>query len=413
MVSSFSAHLGLVAGLASLVSRTSAHAAFWHLSMYGLNVTDQTFPTDNRPQSPLSDLPLAMWFHHGHTQYPPNDGDVFELPAGGLAHAYISCDKGATPFYASSQGGAVGYGSNEACPGAPPSAIHATGLDDSIKGTALSIAYKSDIETIRPEDFTVFSVNHTSPWFLNTYYQVPRLPACDGYCHCAFHWIIGRYMGSPQMYMNTFRCQVTGDVGSQPIGKPAVPRRCGPDPELNRPAVPENCTVGAKQPMYWHQAEGSNMFEDPNTPPAYNALYGFADGAQWDIFQDGVIASEAGSTPSPTSQPPSGASVSVSVPVSSAITAVTDLVGGVTGGSSSSPDAPPVSNTPEHTPSSTPEAASTPEPTGAPAPSAEPSTEDAPAPSSTRRCKVRPTDGVPAQRKRRHARHLGGFAHTL
>ena len=27
------------------------------------------------------------------------------------------------------------------------------------------------------------------------------------------------------VYMNGFKCKVTGDVGTQPLGKPAVPRR--------------------------------------------------------------------------------------------------------------------------------------------------------------------------------------------
>lgn len=37
------------------------------------------------------------------------------------------------------------------------------------------------------------------------------------------------------------------------------------------------------------------MFEDTYHAPYYNDLYGFHDGAQNDIFADGVIASLAGS----------------------------------------------------------------------------------------------------------------------
>ena len=60
--------------------------------------------------------------------------------------------------------------------------------------------------------------------------------------------------------MNAFKCKVTGDVGTQPLGKPALPRRCGADPSNGRPdATPGNCTVGAKWPMYWYQKEGNNV----------------------------------------------------------------------------------------------------------------------------------------------------------
>lgn len=85
--------------------------------------------------------------------------------------------------------GDVGFGSNFACPGAQPSAIHATGLDD-VKGCALAIAYQSDVNALKPEDFTVFSVNHTCVWYLNTEFEVPKLPACpEEGCHCAWLWI--------------------------------------------------------------------------------------------------------------------------------------------------------------------------------------------------------------------------------
>ena len=146
---------------------------------------------------------------HGHKDYPPNPGDFLELPAGGKINAEISCDKGATSWYPSSEGyvhicrkcwlcrlirvsshsGDVGFGSDFACPGAQPSAIHATGIDD-VKGCALAIAYQSDVNALKPDDFTIFSVNHTCVWYLNTEFEVPKLPACpEEGCHCAWFWI--------------------------------------------------------------------------------------------------------------------------------------------------------------------------------------------------------------------------------
>ena len=62
------------------------------------------------------------------------------------------------------------------------------------------------------------------------------------------------------VYMNAFKCKVTGDVGTQSLGKPALARRCGADPDNGRPnATPGNCTIGAKLPMYWYQKERNNV----------------------------------------------------------------------------------------------------------------------------------------------------------
>lgn len=59
-----------------------------------------------------------------------------------------------------------------------------------MKGCALAIAYKSDVHDVQPDDFTIFSVNHTCVWYQNTAFNVPSLPACpEGGCHCAWFWI--------------------------------------------------------------------------------------------------------------------------------------------------------------------------------------------------------------------------------
>ncbi|TFK94090.1 hypothetical protein K466DRAFT_580390 [Polyporus arcularius HHB13444] len=380
--------------LAGLVSTVSAHACMWHNSMYGFNVTDNTFSYDNRPQVPLYNMNFDQWWLHGHKDYPPNAGDFLELPAGGKINAEISCDKGATSWYPTSQGGDVGFGSNFACPGAQPSAIHATGLDD-VKGCALAIAYQSDVNALKPEDFTVFSVNHTCVWYLNTEFEVPKLPACpEEGCHCAWFWIHSIDSGSEQMYMNAYKCKVTGDVGVQPIGKPALPRRCGADPDNGRPnATPGNCTVGAKLPMYWYQTQGNNMFEGTYEAPYYNDLYGFSDGAQHDVFFDGVIASQASFTvTTPASAPTTYASAA-----SSNAAAATTYVEAA----SSQAVEPASSYVPE--PSSSPAA----EP-------AQPSTtSSASSTSSTAACRKRGGSKKKrdAKAKRSHARHLSALHH--
>ncbi|KAI0636238.1 hypothetical protein C8Q77DRAFT_1052406 [Trametes polyzona] len=277
----------LLAAAAASLPIASAHVALWHPSMYGFNVTDKTFPYDNRPVAPLQDMTFDQWWFHGHLQYPPNPGDVFQLPAGKPATTELACNKGATTWFNSSEGGDIRQG-NSPCPNSPPSSFHTTGIDD-VKGCALAIAYEPDVNKIQPEDFVVFSVNQTCVWNRFTDFQVPaRMPACpEGGCHCAWFWIHSPDSGSEQIYMNGFKCDITGASSTVPLAKPKVARRCGADPEHGKPdPVPGNCTYGAKQPLYWLQKERNNMFEDAIAPPFYNDLYNFRDGAQDDIFED-------------------------------------------------------------------------------------------------------------------------------
>ncbi len=162
--------------------------------MYGFNVTTETFHYDNRPVVPLMDMTFDQWWFHGHLGYPPNPGDFFELQPGQPATAELTCDKGQTSYFASSEGHTDLREGNNPCRddvnGFPSGAMHTTGFDD-LTGCALAIAYESDVKKIKPEDFTVFSVNHTCVWNRLTDFQVPeRMPECpeDG-CHCAWFWI--------------------------------------------------------------------------------------------------------------------------------------------------------------------------------------------------------------------------------
>ncbi|KAF7330207.1 hypothetical protein MVEN_02457800 [Mycena venus] len=293
----------------------AGHSAFWHPSMYGFNVTDKTFDYDNRPVSPLMNMTFSQWWFHGHLDFPPNEGDLFELPAGKPATAEIACNKGATSFFASSEGGDIRTANpNDVCPNSGTDAFHTKGFDD-LTGCALAIAYNSDATNVQPEDFTVFSVNQTCVWTRFTDFQVrrskpgaanayqilqfllkmlnfrqvpARMPPCPaGGCTCAFFWIHSPDSGGEQNYMNGFKCNVTGSTSTVPLATPKVARRCGAD-SLNGKwhSAPGNCTYGAKQPLYWFQQERNNMFEGTYAPPFYTDLYEFRDGPQNDIFED-------------------------------------------------------------------------------------------------------------------------------
>ncbi|KAH8100776.1 hypothetical protein BXZ70DRAFT_1064400 [Cristinia sonorae] len=279
------------------VQVASAHISIWHPSMWGFNVTDKSYPYDNRPVTPLADYTFDQWWFHGHLDHPPHKEDVFELPAGQTVTTELACNKGATSFFASSEGGDIRQGDNP-CPNAPMSEYHTNGPDD-LKGCSLAIAYKSDVTQVQPEDFTVFSVNHTCVFHRFTDFQVPAaMPPCPkGGCICAWFWIHSEDSGSEQNYMNGFQCNITGSTSNVALAKPEVARRCGADPKRNKmEAAPGNCTYGAKQPFYWFQKERNNVFEDQYAPPFYLDLYNFKDGAQDDIFQN----SYPGGLPSPS-----------------------------------------------------------------------------------------------------------------
>lgn len=78
------------------------------------------------------------------------------------------------------------------------------------------------------------------------------------------------------MYHQPFKCQVLNSTSTTPVApaKPAV--WCE--------GAPSNCTVGAKQMIYWNQASGNNIevdgydLEGDHKSPAYNSKCGFKDG---------------------------------------------------------------------------------------------------------------------------------------
>ena len=57
-------------------------------------------------------------------------------------------------------------------------------------GTAIGIAYTSDEHKVKPNDFTIISVNYTSVWYRETVYQIARnMPPCpSGGCLCTWNW---------------------------------------------------------------------------------------------------------------------------------------------------------------------------------------------------------------------------------
>ncbi|KAJ1307903.1 hypothetical protein OPQ81_001981 [Rhizoctonia solani] len=282
------------------LATVSGHSALWHPSMYGFNVTKAPDGRDNRPVAPLRDMDFNTWWMHGHMDAPPNKGDIFELPAGQTVTTEIACTKAATSYWESGEGGDVRDGNN-VCPDSPMAAFHTNGISG-LGGCGLAIAYKNDIHAVKPEDFAIFSVNHLCVWNRFTDFEVPaKLPECPGgKCICSFFWIHREDSGGEEMYMNPFDCTVTNAVSSVAIPPPQVPRYC--------PVDKTNCTVGPKQPFYWLQKEGNNMFNDMFDPPTYTDDYGFMQGAQNDLWDSLAATASATSTVVATSTSQASAS---------------------------------------------------------------------------------------------------------
>lgn len=289
-----------------LVGFARAHGSFWHPSMFGFNVTATNSPQygsrDNRPQAPLKNLPFSQWWMHGHLDQPPHPNDVFELPAGGTATAELACDKDATSYWTSGPGGDQRNG-NDPCPGPPSKLIHSNGIND-LGGCALAIAYKSDVNDVKPEDLVVFSVNHQCIWNRFTDFPVPaKMPACpNGKCICAWLWQHQPDAGGDEMYMNGFQCSVTGATATTPIPQGKVATKCADDAT--------KCVKGPKTPFYWDQADSNNIFNGIYDPPMYLDSFGFADGAQNDLWDSVDGSSSAAAAKSSTT---AAASTSVAV----------------------------------------------------------------------------------------------------
>ncbi|CAF0828144.1 unnamed protein product [Didymodactylos carnosus] len=254
---------------------TNAHLAIWTKSMFG---QDRGNVNSNRAAQPLQDMRFDQWWWHGDMNDPPDEGEVFNLPANGKADLEISSNKAFTSL-------------GTARPGLKPNPrdspnpwlnengwgnMHARQRQD-VAGCALGIAYKSDPRQVKPEDFVIFSVVHDCPARQLQEFKIPDLPACpNNKCMCAWFWIHESSGGTDQMYMTPFVCTVTGKPSNRQIGKPHPPVKC----DMDR----SKCVKGAKAPMYWKNLEGNNMFEPGHFAPTYSSKYGYEDGAQNDIF---------------------------------------------------------------------------------------------------------------------------------
>ncbi|KAL7269811.1 hypothetical protein RUND412_007509, partial [Rhizina undulata] len=137
-----------------------------------------------------------------------------------------------------------------ACPPDVPS-YHAENAvyDSHLFGCGLVIAYKDNAEYVKPEDFTIFSVNDKCVNGLYEDFEVPALAACtDGKYICA--WLWEGQDSANEMYMTGFECKVTGNIGTTTVGAGQPPKYCPNG----------SCVSGPKQPMYWANDNSKHRF---------------------------------------------------------------------------------------------------------------------------------------------------------
>jgi len=81
---------------------TDVSVALWSPGMFGYNYPYQSSDpinhsyNTNEPVVPLRashNLTQEQWWGHGHLDYPPNEGDFLELPAGGVYTGELACNR--------------------------------------------------------------------------------------------------------------------------------------------------------------------------------------------------------------------------------------------------------------------------------------------------------------------------------
>jgi len=303
-----------------LVTTVNAHVALWDKGMFGYNYPDaagsatQNYNT-NDPVVPLRqdmNLAVSQWFGRGMLGLPPIAGDFMQLPAGGTYKGELACNRAdsklrdprrtdAQPVHACGGEGALHVVNNLFN---STKALNTTWFG----GTALAIAYTSDVKAVKPSDMTVISVNTVSPWYRNTDYKIPAgLPACpSGGCLCTWNWIhqANHGEGYPyEIYNNMYRCKVTSPGTGKVVGKPQPAKLCA--------GSSSTCVKGPKQPNYVWMASGNNQASTED-PPTYNSRYGFVEGAQNDIFVTATSTSKAATSTSKAATSTSKAASSTS-----------------------------------------------------------------------------------------------------
>lgn len=263
--------------LALLPAVAYAHIGLWNPAALDFEGDGYSLAT------PLSEKSFDQWWFHGNTAKSASAyKNPLSLPAGSSVTVELACEKSFSSYGKKTS-------SSSPCPADFPS-MHASD-DSKLLGCGLAIAYKSKFEDVKPEDFTVFSVNHKCVKDIKTSFEVPKgLPSCEGgNCICAWFW--QGQNSANEMYMTGFTCNVEGGASGASLGAPKPPVYCPSG---------SGCVEGPKQPLYWANDNSNIKFDNKyEHKPSYNDKWGFKDGAQNDIFGSGSSGSSGNSSSTP------------------------------------------------------------------------------------------------------------------
>jgi len=273
------------------VSLSCAHMSVWNPASFD---RDTKNVNSNDLANPLENMKFNQWWWHGNLDYPPDktrygDKAVMNIPANGLFDLDIASNRAFTSIDTGKYFPYVADPSKMDPREAPDpwelsyfgnvSNAHAPHRLD-VAGCAVGIAYKSDHREVKPNDFVIFTVEHDCPARFLQNFSVPNLPACpNDQCMCAWFWVHKSIGGTDQIYMAPFVCKVTNakaDASPVDYAHIRAPRKC---------LDPADCVMGPRTPMYWKlNSDDDNMPEGGHNAPTYSILYGFRQGAQFDIF---------------------------------------------------------------------------------------------------------------------------------
>ncbi|KAF2459869.1 hypothetical protein BDY21DRAFT_413702 [Lineolata rhizophorae] len=267
-----------IGGLSALIHSvsTNAHTAAYAKGMYCRGGPNGDNQNANDPVVPLYQLSMEdWWFQHdrGCDLAPPPEDEFLELPAGGSFEVELAHNQAFTTLsfdgeFTSEWPDGGDHPEDWHGPGSPPDCIQEDGAlhvqnESMAAGTAFAISYHSELSEVTLENLAVFTVRLHTPWKRVTSYDVPAaMPACPlGGCTCAWLWVPDG-CGEPNMYMQGFKCNVTGATATSPVAPARPPVYCEDDLS--------SCVQGAKQMIVWQQAEGDNIEPSQSKSPGYN-----------------------------------------------------------------------------------------------------------------------------------------------
>ncbi|EHK26246.1 uncharacterized protein TRIVIDRAFT_63571 [Trichoderma virens Gv29-8] len=284
--SQFSLRAAALCGLAA-IQGASAHLAAYTNGMYCPKNTYQgpltNFTDPNHVvYDPLFNLPKDAWFlSKGRNCWLAPPTGVWEIQANSViqvpwansanSHGYYADGKEQNerpqPFSVTNPA-VIAAGLVSSSGGINSPNMHA-GNKSTAAGTAVAIAYKSNIYDVKMEDFVVFTTAPQTPFERLVTYNIPNLKACNE-CLCATVWIPDGY-GQQNMYMAPHKCKIINPKGGQQPKTPSL--------------VPGPNVRGPKQMIAAFQANGNNVqWKGGQKVPTYTSRMGFTAGAQTDIF---------------------------------------------------------------------------------------------------------------------------------